>query len=158
MKSNLRNFTLHEGLPSTQDLESYTEDRQHKLIILDDLAHKVVHDADMELLFTQGNHHRCLSTIFVTQNMYMQGKFARTINLNTWYLVLFKNVRDASQVSVLGRQLYPRKSHKLIDAYEDCMKVAYNYLIVDMTPGGEDEYRLRTRVFPGEDPIIYHTL
>ncbi len=158
MKDNLSNFTLHEGLPTKDELENYTADRKHKLIILDDLAHKVVQDGDMELLFTQGNHHRCLSTVFVTQNMYVQGKFARTISLNTWYLVLFKNVRDASQVSVLGRQLYPRKSHALIEAYEDCMKGTYNYLIIDMTPGGEDEYRLRTRVFPGEDPIVYKIL
>ncbi len=52
----------------------------------------------------------------------------------------------------------PRRSHALIEAYEDCMKGTYNYLIIDMTPGGEDEYRLRTRVFPGEDPIVYKIL
>ncbi len=73
-------------------------------------------------------------------------------------MVLFKNFRDAPQVSILGRQLYPRRSHELIEAYEDCMTGTYNYLIIDMTPDGEDEYRLRTRVFPGEDQIVYKIL
>ena len=155
MEKTLPNLTLHEGLPSTEELDEYTRDGRHKLIVLDDLMHAVIRNTEMELLFTQGCHHRKISIIFITQNLFAQGKSARTIHLNTWYLVLFKNVRDVSQIARLGRQLFPKRSHVLIDAYQDCMKEPYGYILMDMSPQVEDKYRLRTRVFPGEDPIIY---
>ena len=45
-------------------------DRRHKLIVIDDLVHRVVEDKQMELLFTQGTHHKCVSVILITQNLY----------------------------------------------------------------------------------------
>jgi len=155
MERTLPQFTTRQGLPTVEEMDDYTRDRHHKLIVIDDLMHEVVQNKDMELLFTQGTHHRCVSVILITQNLYPKGKHARTIALNTWYMVLMKNLRDVSQVGVLGRQLYPGKVKGFMDAYQDALQSKHGYLIVDMSPHGEDKYRLRTRVFPGEDPIIY---
>ena len=107
----------------------------------------------MELLFTQGTHHRCVSVILITQNLFPRGKHARTIALNTWYLVLMKNLRDTSQVSVLGRQLYPGKTKGFMEAYQDAL--THGYMVVDMSPHAENQYRIRTRIFPDEDTIVY---
>ena len=153
MERELPNFTAKQGLLSAEELNEYTRDRRHKLIILDDLMHEVVQHKEMELLFTQGTHHRCVSVILITQNLFPRGKHARTIALNTWYLVLMKNLRDMSQVGILGRQLYPGKNKGFMKAYEDAL--TYGYFIVDMSPHAVDQYRLRTRVFPKEDPIVY---
>ena len=117
--------------------------------------HEVMRSKEMELLFTQGCHHRKVSVIMITQNLYPGGKHARTIALNTWYLVLMKNIRDISQVGVLGRQLYPGKSGVFMKAYEDALNTRHGYFIVDMSPYSDDKYRLRTRIFPNEDPIVY---
>ena len=78
--------------------------------------HKVTQDKEIELLFTQGTHHRCVSVILITQNLYPGGKHARTIALNTWYMVLMKNLRDVSQVGILGRQLYPGRGKGFMKA------------------------------------------
>lgn len=153
MERVLPEFTTKQGLPTLEEIEAYTKDRQHKLIVIDDLMHKVVQHKDMELLFTQGTHHRCVSVILITQNLFPRGKHARTIALNTWYQVLMKNLRDVSQVSILGRQLYPGKAKGFMDAYQDAL--THSYFIVDMSPHSDDRYRLRTRIFPNEDPIIY---
>lgn len=147
--------TFHKGVPTKEEIDEYTSTNTHKLIIMDDLMEEVTQNIDMLLLFTQGCHHRKLSVIYITQNLYQQNKYAKTISLNTWYLVLFRNLRDASQIQTLGRQIFPNRSHFLIDAYQDCMKVPFNYLVIDMSPCGEDRYRLRTRIFPNEDTIIY---
>ena len=48
-------------------------------------------------------------------------KHARTMALNTLYMVLLKNLRDVSQVTILGRQLYPGKSKGFLKAYEDAL-------------------------------------
>ena len=121
--------------------------------MIDDLIHEVVHNKNMELLFTQGCHHRCVSVILITQNLFQQGKHARTIALNTWYMVLMQNVRDVSQVGILGRQLYPGKVKGFMKAYEDALK--QGYLLIDMSPRGDNRYRLRTNIFPGQLPIVY---
>jgi len=54
---------------------------------------QVVDDKNILNLFTVGSHHRKNSVIFLTQNIYEKGKYARTISLNTHYFILFKNRR-----------------------------------------------------------------
>ena len=66
-----------------------------------------------------------------------------------------RNLRAASQISHLGRQLYPGKASMLEEVYRDCTQEPYTYLVIDLAPESDDKYRLRTRVFPGEDPVVY---
>lgn len=154
MEATIPNFYSKQGLPSTEELDDFTRDKKHKLIIIDDLMHEVMRNKDMELLFTQGTHHKCVSVILITQNLYPGGKHARTIALNTWYMVLLKNLRDVSQVAILGRQLHPGKSKGFLKAYEDALS-RQAYFLVDMSPNADNRYRLRSRIFPGEDPVVY---
>ena len=150
----LRNLPT-PGLPSAEELDEFTGDRHHKLSVIDDLMHRVVQDKEMELLFTQGTHHRCVIVILITQNLYPEGKHARKIALNTWYTILMKNLRDVSQVGILGRQLYPDRGKTFLKAYEDAVGSKEGYLIVDTSPHGDDRYCLRSRVFPGQDPLVH---
>ena len=138
MERKVSNFTSKQGLRSSEELDEFTTDRRHKLIVIDDLMHRVVQDKEMELLFTQGTHHRCVSIILITQNVYPGGKHARSIALNTWYLVLMKNLRDVSQVDTLGRQLYPGKGKAFLKAYEDALGSKEGYLSLDTSPRGDD--------------------
>ncbi len=158
MKQSLQDITFHEGLPTLETITELTSDGGHHLVVLDDLMQQVVMSPSMELLFTQGCHHRNISIVFITQNLFVQGKYSRTIALNATYLILFKNVRDASQIVTLARQLYPKKTDVLLKAYEDSLNEhTRGYLIVDLAPDTPDHLRLRRRVFINEDPIIYKT-
>ena len=87
MEANIPNITLHQGLPDQTDIETFS-DGKHKLVCLDDLMHRVVNDENTELLFTQGCHHRRMSVIFISQNVFQQGKTARTISINTSFIVI----------------------------------------------------------------------
>ena len=158
MELEIQNLEMKQGLPTHQEIEAFTQTRTHRLIVIDDLAHQLLNDSEMELLFTQGCHHRRISVIFMTQNLFQKGSKSRTIALNTYYLVLMKNVRDAAQIAYLGRQLYPGRSTLLTSAYADATKEPYGYLFIDTSPHSEDKYRLRTHIFPGEYPIIYQSL
>lgn len=155
MQKVIPNITFHKGLPAMELIEKYTEDRHHKILVCDDLAHQVNSDLEMELLFTRGSHHLRLSLVLISQNAFYRAARSRTIALNTTYMILMKNVRDVSQIAILGRQLYPGKWKLLTEAYSDATSNPYGYLVVDMSPHSDDTYRLRTRVFPGEDPIVY---
>ena len=155
MEENIENFTLHPGLPTQVLLSEISSNGKHNLIVLDDMIDQVVKNPEMELLFTRGCHHSKFSVINITQNIFQQGKHARTIALNTWYMILFRNMRDVSQISILGKQLFPGNAQVLKEAYEDATKKPYGYLVIDSSPHVNVKYRLRTRIFPGEDPIVY---
>jgi hypothetical protein len=90
------------------------------LLILDDqMENKAAHkcgDNDVTRFFTHGSHHRNLTVVYVVQNLPNQDAAMRTISLNTRYMALFKNRRDATQIRTLGQQVYPDSKRLLVDA------------------------------------------
>lgn len=155
MEHNIENITFNHGLPSQKQIDNLTSNKMHNIIIFDDLMNEVVKNSDIEQLFTRGAHHKKLTIIYLNQNMFCQGKNAKTINLNCHYLVLFKNPRDSSQIKRLGQQIYPGQSSVIVEAYKDCMHQPFGYLVIDLSPGADQKHSLRTNIFPGEDTIIY---
>jgi hypothetical protein len=135
---------FQEGLPSVDQFDG----RQRVLLIIDDLMNEA--DQNVCNLFTKLSHHRNVSVVFITQNLFHKNKFVRTMNLNTHYIVMFKNPRDASQVAILARQMYPGKSQFVVEAYEDATKEPHGYLLIDLRPDTDDRYRIRTKIFPDD--------
>ena len=155
MEKTLPSIKFHKGLPSEELIEEYSHSKTCNIIVLDDLMDSVVSNAAMEKLFTLGAHHRRLIIIYLNQNLYCQGSKARTISLNTHFLVLMKNPRGLSSLQCLSRQVFAGKSKVMIEAYKDCMKVPYGYLVLDLSPACTEETRLRSMIFPDEDTVIY---
>ena len=96
-----------------------------------------MHETDETIgkLFTKGSHHKNISVMLLTQNIFHQSKNSRTINLNTHYMVIFKNVRDSSQITTnLGKQMYPGSVNYLRANYEDATSKPYGYLLIDLKP------------------------
>lgn len=134
MEDTLPSIKFHKGIPSVEILEEYSHAKTCNIIVLDDLMDSVVSNGEMEKLFTLGAHHRRLIVIYLNQKLYCQGSKARTISLNTHFLVLMKNPRGLSSLQCLSRQIFGGKSKLLIEAYQDCMKSRYGYLVVDLSP------------------------
>ena len=116
------------------------------LIIIDDLMDEFKKVVE---LFIKKSHHRNTSVLFVVQNIFLKG--LRTISLNAHYLVLFKNPRDSSQITYLGRQMGSSKS--VTAAYKDATSKPYGYLFVDMKQDTPETTRLRTGLF--EQMYVY---
>lgn len=102
-------------------------------------------------LFTKGSHHKNLSVIFITQNVFHQGRGQRDISLNSNYIVIFKNPRDRAQIQQLARQVYPENPKFLQEAYHDATSRPHGYLLLDLKQSTPEEYRVRSCIFP-EDP------
>ena len=147
---------LHEGLPRRSQIEEWSFDRKHMLLILDDLMQKIVIDCDVQHYVTVSSHHNNISILMLMQSIFPQGKCARTISLNCHYMVLFNNKRDANQVSILGRQIMPGKQTYFLESYTKATGVPYGYLLVDLAPHSDRKYQLRTRIFPQEGPVIIY--
>ena len=142
MQQTVSNLQFQEGIPSQQDIEALAEGQNHCLLVLDDLMSKVVASETMQDLFCQFCHHKNISVVYLTQNLYQGGKCACTIALNTSALVLMKSMRNASQIRCLATQLYPGNIGFMMGAYQDAMKESYGYLVIDMSPSADDLYRL----------------
>ena len=99
---------FHEGLPELSD--RVFDGLESTLIILDDLMSET--NQLVANIFTKISHHRNISILHLTQNLFDKNRYARTISLNAHYLVLFKNPRDASQFATLAIQMY-RNTSKL---------------------------------------------
>jgi Zinc finger, C2H2 type len=141
-----------EGLP---DLEMF--DGHYKtFLVIDDL---MMETTDViTKLFTKLSHHRSVSVLYLTQNVFNKNKENRNISLNAHYMVLFKNVRDASQIQTLARQMYPGQSHLLLEAYKDATSEPFGSLFVDLTQEMDDKFRLRGNIFPDDIRIFYERI
>ena len=98
-------------------------------------------------LFTKGSHHKNLSVILITQNVFHQGKFCRDISLNCKYLVLFNNPRDKSQIYPLARQIFPENSGSFVKVYKEATSKPFGYLFLDLTQTTNDILRFQTDIF-----------
>ena len=152
MEKNL-DIEFVQGMPHPDKIKEIF-DGHHHVICLDDFQHDVSNSKEAEKLFTQLSHHNNLSVIYLNQNLYYQGKCARTLNLNMTYTVLMRNPRNTQQVALLGRQLGIGKT--LQEAYKDTASKPFGYLVVDLSPKEEESYRLRMNVFPNEAPVIVY--
>jgi hypothetical protein len=145
-----RDVRFHEGVPDFAN-----ERGVPRLFILDDLLNDV-YSRQVCDLFTKGSHHRNISVVLITQNLFHQVRYCRDISLNATYLVLLKNVRDKTQFTHLARQVYPEDSESLYRAYLDATRLPHGYLILDFAQDTDDRLRFRTNIFPGEGPpVIY---
>jgi len=149
--NNYPQVHFEDGLPQQND--EVLDDREPTMIVVDD------HMSDVNQLvadiLTKISHHRNIRILYLTQNMFDKNKYPRTISLNARYLVLFKNRRDAGQIAIFARQMYPTCWKFAVQGYEDATSMPYGYLLVDLKSDQDERYRLRTNVFPGEMQHVY---
>jgi len=140
---------FHEGLPDVNQFDG----RSRALLILDDLMAEA--DDSIANVFTKISHHRNVSVIFLTQNLFHKNKHMRTISLNAHYLVLFKNPRDVEQFATLARQMYAKNWQFAVEAFRDATSRPHSYLLIDLKSDTDEQYRLRTNIFPNEQTFVY---
>ena len=149
LKIKISNLEFIKGIPEMESLDNC-------LVILDDLVTECIDNKDVVHLITVASHHRNASVILFTQNIFEQGKYARSISLNSNYMVVFNNLRDRRQIKHLGSQLYPGEPKFIDEVLNDAFKTQpRGYLIIDLLPDSLDEIRLRTFDFTNGKTFVY---
>ena len=153
----LRTSTPHlETTGSLHTLEEkLKESCKPTLLILDDWMSEISNNKTISDLFYKGSHHRNISIFLLLQNIFHRGSVMQDINLNTHYFILFKNPRDAGQIKILARQMFPQYPKYLVDAYEDATREPYGYLLVDLKPCTPNDRRLKSKILPGQTQWVY---
>nr|DAC81259.1 TPA_asm: FtsK [Astyanax tetra cavefish adintovirus] len=152
---NVVNIRFVQGIPDSLCDDNIFPPHTSSLVIFDDLMLSASNNLEVQNAFTKYTHHRNLSVIYLVQNLFFQGKSSRTINLNTNYMVLFKNPRDKLQISVLARQMYPGNGKFMLECFQDATARPYGYLFVDLKASTPEELRLRSGLFSWENPAVY---
>ena len=148
MMIEVNNIKFVKGLPEMDNLEN-------SVVILDDLMNQVIDDKNILNLFTVGSHHRKISVIFLSQNIFEKGKYARSISLNSHYIIIFKNRRDQAQIQHLARQIYPRETSFFHEVFNNATTKKFGFLIVDLKQRSNNLIRLRTIDFKNGNVFVF---
>ncbi len=106
-----------------------------KLLIIDDLILEL--NRDLAQHFIAGSHHKQTTTIFITHSLYLNNELYRLISNNSQYILLFKNKRNFSQVSRLGRQILGNDHERLVEAYKYIK--SFQFVLLSFHPLVPDE-------------------
>ena len=138
------------------NIDDYLDEKDKtKLLVLDDQMCEGAGSAFLLSLFTKRSHHTNTSVIFISQNIFFQGKYFRTISLNTTSFCVFKNPRDQRQICALASQICPWNIGFVKEIYYDATKLPFSYLFIDLRPDLPDRLRFRTDIFESDQQTVY---
>jgi hypothetical protein len=125
-----KKIIYHEYVP---DDNFYTHSQGRPILLLLDDFLQSVYINHVSVLFTRDSHHRNISVILITKDLFHQNRHSRDISLNEKHLMLLKNVGDKNQFSYLARKVLPEDSKGLYKAYLDATLRPHGYLLLDLS-------------------------
>lgn len=133
---------FYEGIPDGAMLDKWYKKSNGGLLVLD--------------LFTKDSHHRNTTVIYMTQDMFPEGKFIRPKSRNAHYIIAFKNPQDQLGVRILTQQAFPQEFKDVLNVYREAIERPYRYLLFDLHPSSSDQERLKTNVLQDEGYTIVY--
>lgn len=115
--------TFHHGLPSHEQMEEYFARFEGKFFVMvfDDLFAEMADSSTARDVATKLVHHRHFTSITLTQNVFAQGKAARSQAVNSQFYILTRTCRDLRQIMALGDQIFPGKGKRFLAIYQDAV-------------------------------------
>ena len=143
---------FHQGIPEVEHLQTWFSKSRGGILVLDDLMDEGGNDKRVLDLFTRESHHRNITVLYLCQDLFPPGKYAKTISRNAHYIIVFKNPRDQSGFRALTMQAFPSLWREVLRLFETCTERPYGYIMMDLHPASDDRYRLFSRVTREEGP------
>lgn len=134
------------GLADSFEDESLFPPDQTHLVILDDVFFQASNHPQVVKIFTQYRHHKNISDMMLTQNLFQQGKYSLAISLINNYMILFKKSERQDTDEYIGSANVPEKKAFFMEHIEDAVTEPYRYILVDLTPPCLEPYRPTTGV------------
>ena len=132
------------GVPSEERVLEY---RPH-VLVLDDLMIEASSSGKSLVSFlSRFSHHNNISIIYITQNLFFNGKNTTDANRQSHYTVVFRNSRDKSIAITLAKPLAPHNKSHFYECFHDATRKPYSYLLIDAHPTTPEELLLKTNIF-----------
>lgn len=164
--ANLRKFfpnlELCADLPSVDALNIFA-DNTHKLFLIDDFMESYNNSKDAFRLLTIDSHHRKITVIVTTHNVFGASKYQKTFSRNYSEMVLLANRGDKLSLRTLGSQMFPDSPRILLRAMswvEENSIEKPKYILLDVSPVTTlpSSMIVRTNIFPKDGihaPIFF---
>jgi len=145
---------FHEGIPDSEQLPRWFP--RGGVLVLDDLMDEGGNDKRVLDLFTKHSHHRNITVIYLCQDLFPNGKFAKTISRNAHYIIAFKNPRDQLGIRNLLLQSFPTQWQDVLDTFRKVTDRPYGYMLLDLHPASQDDQPVLSRVLKDEGFVRCH--
>ena len=139
---------FHEGIPDSERLPRWFP--EGGLLVLDDLMEEGGNDKRVLDLFTKHSHHRNITVLYLCQDMFPPGKYAKSISRNAHYVVAFKNPRDQLGFRNLVLQAFPTQWKDVQERFQRVTDRPYGYMVLDLHPASTDDMRLLSHLLKEE--------
>ena len=143
-----RGIRSHEGIPELSDLVKWFP--QGGILVMDDLMDEGGSDKRVLDLFTKHSHHRNITVLYLCQDMFPAGKYAKSISRNAHYIVAFKNPRDGLGIRNLLLQSFPAHWRDVLHVFQRATSRPFGYLLLDLHPASSDDVRLYSYILKNE--------
>jgi GTPase SAR1 family protein len=145
----MKNYNMIQGIPTDFDFVT-----PNSIVMLDDLMVESANDKNVSKMFIRGAHHVPCFVIYTQQNLFVRGSENRNRQLNTQYLVLFKNRMDKLQIRYLEQRLFPSSKTYLVESYKHATREPHSYIMIDSVQDTAELVQLRSRILPTERPMV----
>ena len=152
-----KHIIFYKGLPPEGALVKWFKPEHHGILILDDLMEESGSDKRVLDLFTKDSHHRGITALYITQDLFPPGKFAKTINRNAHYVICFKSPRDKTGIRHLLLQVYPEKWRQVLKLFLKLTARPFGYFMLDLHPASDDCFRIWSHLTKAEGTTRVHT-
>jgi len=142
-------IVFHEGIPEYQDLVQWFP-QGGGILVLDDLMDEGSGDKRVLDLFTKHSHHQNVTVLYLCQDMFPVGKYAKSISRNAHYIVAFKIPRDQLGVRNVLLQSFPTEWKDCLDTFHHITSRPFGYMLMDLHPASSDQHRLYAHVLKDE--------
>ena len=147
MQEFIANIEFIRGIPKNLDEDSFFDVKKNNIIICDDMMSMTAVDPKIADLYTEGSHHRNLSVINLTQNLFPPGKNAVTQRRNTQYMIIFKSPMSQDQILTLGTFMFPGRLNDFLQIYDEAVENPFGYLVIDAKQTTPNSERFKSDIF-----------
>ncbi|EGT44476.1 hypothetical protein CAEBREN_31470 [Caenorhabditis brenneri] len=153
---HLPKITCIEGIPDVEFLKQHRY--RNNIIVLDDLMNIFARDKKslhlLNDLFCVYAHHFNCAIFNLVQSAFTLPPTTRN---NSTYLILMRNLSDASQIKHLLMQQFGEKWRDALQAYQAVMSKPYNSMLINNDPNADSNFRIMEN-FLDEFPIILQSM
>ena len=137
---------FHEGLPQGEaDLDKWFKG-QPGILVIDDLMAEGGNSKELQVIFTKFSHHKDLTVIYLTQDLFPAGCYNKTISRNFHYIVAFNNPRDGTGLRNLLVQAFPGQWRTVLDTTQRLLDRHRDYVMFDFHSEAPNGMRVYTDV------------
>lgn len=141
--------------PTSEEFVNLVKDYKGKggsIVVIDDFMSQI--DDELVDIVTVQSRHNETSTFILFQSLFPSNKLARQISLNVKYIHVHKNPRENAQILTLARQVCPKDSKWIVEAYHKITETPHSCMLIDLTQTCPEKLRFRSNYLPRELPMI----